>query len=183
MGFRRTKEELDAARLAVDAIVTRPPVPEMRRAWQEFIDRLEKAWNKFKLECDQVNNRAALDAASDLRKTDPLLQYLKQARHADQHTLQPSTMYGVGVEICLPPGAEVHLDFLKGTASAKGGDVMLRTAKPVYCLLPVTNRGVTFQPPTEHLGRPLTDATPAAVARLALEFYEALVAGSQTGAA
>jgi len=75
------------------------------------------------------------------------LQYLSQARHADEHSLQSSNMLGLGMIITLPPGATLALDFVRGTATAKGGDVSLKIGKPQYCLLPVTNRGVTFEPP------------------------------------
>jgi len=75
------------------------------------------------------------------------LQYLSQARHADEHSLQSSNMLGLGMIITLPPGITLDLDFIKGTPTAKGGDVSLKIGKPQYCLLPVTNRGVTFEPP------------------------------------
>jgi hypothetical protein len=175
MEFRRASEELEAAREALQKMENDPPIMEMRRAWQEFIDRIEKTWNKLKLECDKVGNRAALDAASNLRKTDPMLRYLSQARHADQHTLQSSTMFGLGFKISLPPGAEFHIDFIHGTASSKGADVSLRVGKPVYCLLPIVNRGISCDPPAEHLGKALGDVTPITVARLAFEFYRSLV--------
>ncbi|HSX80484.1 MAG TPA: hypothetical protein VLQ80_18180, partial [Candidatus Saccharimonadia bacterium] len=62
--------------------------------------------------------------------------------------------------ITLPPGATLALDFISGTATAKGGDVSLKIGKPQYGLLSVTNRGVTFEPPLVHLGESFTNMGP-----------------------
>src|SRR5207302_55247 len=48
------------------------------------------------------------------------LQYLSQARHADEHSLQSRNMLRLGMIITLPPGITLDLDFIKGTPTAKG---------------------------------------------------------------
>ncbi|MBZ5500114.1 MAG: hypothetical protein LAP85_27275 [Acidobacteriia bacterium] len=178
MKLRQARNELDALRLTLDTMRNAADVGLYRRAWQEFVDRLEKVWSKLKLEvgdCRIVSICQQINRAASLRKTDALLQYLGQARHADQHTLQVATMYGLGISITLPPGTDLAIDFAKGTASAKGGDVKLEIGKPQYRLLPIKNRGVTFHPPSIHLGQVLLGEDPIQVAELGFAFYEDLV--------
>lgn len=175
MQLRQTRNELEAANLALHTMQNEPGIPEMRRAWQDFLNRLEKVWNKVKLECGEKRSgpiRQQLDRVTVLRRTDSLLQYLSQARHVEEHSLQSSNMFGLGMIITLPPGATVDLDLIRWTATAKGGDVSLKISKPQYCLLPVTNRGVTFKPPLVHLDKSFTDMGPVMAAQLGFEFYD-----------
>jgi hypothetical protein len=118
--------------------------------------------------------RRHLDRAASLRKTDQLLQYLKQARHADEHSLQSSTFFAIPLEVTLPPRSAFIWNLSKGTVSAEGGDVALQVGKLQYHLLAITNREATFQPPTIHLGNPVVDSSPSGVAELGLLFYERL---------
>jgi hypothetical protein len=104
--------------------------------------------------------RRHLDRAASLRKTDQLLQYLKQARHADEHSLQSSTFFAIPLEVTLPPRSAFIWNLSKGTVSAEGGDVALQVGKLQYHLLAITNREATFQPPTIHLGNPVVDRPP-----------------------
>jgi hypothetical protein len=46
---------------------------------------------------------------------------------------------------------------------------------PTCVLVPVKDSGVTYQPPTTHLGQQLDDTTPLAVGRLAVLYLEALI--------
>src|SRR5215510_14702926 len=132
MQLRQTRNELEAANITLRTMQNDLGIPEMRRAWQDFLNRLEKVWNKVKLECSERKSgpiRQQLDQATVLRKTDSLLQYLSQARHAEEHSLQSSNMFGLGMTITLPPGATLDLDLVRGTATAKGGDVSLKIGK------------------------------------------------------
>jgi hypothetical protein len=98
---------------------------------------------------------------SSLRKSDPLLSYLQQARNVDEHSIQ-----------------ELAKDWdPKLTGIQKGNELHLSWQPWDRPLLPVKNRSVTFPPPKTHMGKslqPMLDkgnAEPRVVAELALEFY------------
>jgi hypothetical protein len=98
---------------------------------------------------------------SRLRKIDPLLNYLQQARNVEEHSIQ-----------------ELATDWdAKPTAVQIGTEVQLSWQPWDRPLLPVTNRGVKFAPPRIHLGASIDPllgkgkAEPRVVAELALRFY------------
>lgn len=134
--------------------------------WREFLQKLERAWNKAEAAVsDSPRCKRIIDTAINRRKTDPLLSYLRHARNADEHSLQ-----------------EVAKDWdakLRAEPSADG--ITLHWDKWDRPLLPVTNRGVVYDPPRLHLGQGLNDklgkgvAEPIVVADLALHFYRNLL--------
>ena len=177
MKLEKTKIELNAAQHAIERLKKAETYPEIKAAWQDVVSRLEKTWTKAKLECTGCvgEARRLLDTAAASRSSDELLIYLSQARHADQHSLESGTSWSLGMRIEVPPGASVTLDFEKGTAQAQDGDVQVAVAGPVYALIPVKNRGVTFNPPEQHLGNPVKGTDPITVAETGFSFYSQLV--------
>lgn len=177
MKLEKTKIELNAAQYAIERLKKAETYPELKAAWQDAVSRLEKTWTKAKLECAGCvgEPRTLLDTTAATRASDELLIYLSQARHADQHSLESGTSWGLSMHLEVPPGASVTLDFEKGTAQAQDGDVKVAVADPVYALIPVVNRGVTFNPPGQHLGNPVKGTDPIAVAKTGFSFYSQLV--------
>lgn len=57
-----------------------------------------------------------------------------------------------------------------------GQPLTLRAHPPTISLVPVTDRGVLYQPPTTHFGKPLADLSPLTIARLTIEYLEELIA-------
>jgi len=177
MKLEKTKIELNAAQYAIERLKKAETYPEMKAAWQDVVSRLEKTWTKAKLECAGCvgEPRTLLDTTTATRGSDELLIYLSQARHADQHSLESGTSWGLGMRIEVPAGASVNIDFETGTVKAKDGDIHVAVAGPVYALIPVVNRGVTFDPPEQHLGKPVKGTDPITVAKTGFSFYSQLV--------
>jgi hypothetical protein len=113
------------------------------------------------------------------RREDPVLQYVHQARNADEHGLdrvyserreELAEISGpaVTVELEAPDGRTVAKDLPAGRNT-----VYLRSVR----LVPVTDTrfGTTYQPPLEHLGKTLTHAHPSAIARLVLDYQAILI--------
>jgi hypothetical protein len=145
--------------------------------WQTFLDKLEKVWVKAEREFQHIRNRFEPWQASfkELRKTDPLLRYLYQARHADQHSIQPTageTLLSFMLEI--PPGSTVgvEIDKEKGQLRIHGACQIKAVSGPRQMLIPITNRGTQYNPPQEHLGQKLEDNSPHTVAEKGLAFYQ-----------
>jgi hypothetical protein len=112
--LHRTKAELRAAKRALETMKSATSLPDMREAWQTFIDRLEKIWVKVERECQPVRStfQPWQGEHKRMRDSDPLLVYLHQARHADQHSIQPGTLMArdIRVEVRLGGSATITFD-------------------------------------------------------------------------
>lgn len=132
------------------------------KAWRDFLHRIERVWVKTQAAVHGMLNWKKIESEIlHLRNTDPLLVYLRQARNVDEHTI-----------------AELAKDWdAKLTAVQKGSNIELSWQPWDRPLLPVRNRGVTYDPPKTHLGKSIEHlkgkgkAEPRVVAELALSFY------------
>ncbi len=111
------------------------------------------------------------------RRSDPLIQYMHQARNADEHGVKPISD--------IKPGS-VGVKSTTGALYIKRGvigngrieiEVDEKYGKPIFEITPATAILVTvhddrfkqsFDPPTHHNGEPIADTSPLSVATLAL---------------
>ncbi|MBF23325.1 MAG: hypothetical protein CML18_06895 [Pusillimonas sp.] len=133
-------------------------------AWREFLQAIDRAWNKILAKCQNEKKWPKLRSKfENIRKNDPLLKYISQARNVTEHTI-----------------SEVMKDWdanLKATPVANG--IQLSWSAWDRPLLPVTNRGTTFHPPKTHLSKSMSFyrknrpnvEEPRVVAELAMLFY------------
>jgi len=133
--------------------------------WREFLQKLERAWNKIQAGMAGEPNWKKLESEIEwLRKTDPLLRFLRQARNADEHSIQA---------LAGDWNANPRVSRVTRTSARLEWNPWGRP------LLPVTNRGVAYQPPKEHLGEPVRNkpmvAEPVVVAELGLKFYTSVL--------
>jgi hypothetical protein len=154
-----------------------PSLEEYATAWQDFIERLAKLWIKAEKECQPFRARFQpwQGRFKAIRDSDELLRYLHQARHADQHSIQPMTQEVLGqLMLSIPPlgTVEVQLDPEKGKLKIIGECSFALNQNRGYMLLPIVNRSVTYNPPTEYLGEKLSRNDPLLVAEKGLAFYE-----------
>jgi hypothetical protein len=177
----RSKEELRAAAAALERMREGIPYQQFAAEWQAFVDRLEKVWVKAERECQRFENKFKpwQGAFQALRKSDPLLRYLYQSRHADQHSVQVLTGFEMArLVLKLPPkgSAGIEINEEKGTMTISAGDQPVQfgvlAPRQQYCLFPITNKGVQYQTPTEHLGIQLDGTDPLLVAEKGFAFYQ-----------
>lgn len=143
-------------------------------------------------------------AKKQIRKSDPLLQYMFEARNDDEHGLGSAVelkpeLYEIGVSD--PRSSNrIHLNggpfsdvFIEGTTTAvafeggpppanlrvtslDGKPVRIRRTPATTILTPVSARGHrTYPPPTHHLGQPIKDTSPIAIAELNVAYLERLL--------
>jgi hypothetical protein len=180
----RSKREIRAATAALRAMREATSFDAYAVGWQTFLDRLEKVWVKTERECQLFRNQFEPWQATfkALRKSDSLLRYLHQARHADQHSIQPTAceIFG-GFLLEIPPGGtvEVSLDKEKGQLKITGACRVTTGLPPGIALLSIENRGTRYDPPSEHLGEKLTATDPLTVAEKGLAFYEDFVSQAE----
>ena len=121
----------------------------------------------------------------NVRRADPLLQYIYQARNDDEHGIEPTTeivpgSLAIGVN---KPGYSTHMtlsgSFKTGfqATSHDGKPVLAELTLPQIQLVSVHGRDKAkiYDPPKEHMGQSLTDTSPINVARLTLHYLSALV--------
>lgn len=137
---------------------------EYDRAWRDFLHCVDRAWNKLSAEAEGKKNWPKLKSEFErLRKTDPLLKYVVQARNASEHSIDP-------IIRDWQPNLRV---------TPTGNGALLEWDEWERPLLSVTNRGTIFHPPKKHLGKPMSNyrrkgvTEPHTVAELTMAFYVA----------
>jgi len=131
-------------------------------AWRDFLRRIERVYAKTRSASMHKSGWQKINSEiSSTRKNDPLLQYLQQARNADEHSIQ---------DVASDWDAQL-------TATPTEGGIRLNWKHWDRPLLPITNRGVTYIPARHHLGTSYEHllgkgkAEPVIVAEFALQFY------------
>ncbi|MGR3174178.1 MAG: hypothetical protein ACUZ8N_06220 [Candidatus Scalindua sp.] len=135
---------------------------EYEKAWREFLHRIERVWIKTQAAVHTMPNWQKIESkVARLRKKDPLLNYLQQARNVEEHSI-----------------SDLAKDWEpKFEAKQKGNKVELSWQEWDRPLLPVKNRGAVYNPPNSHMGKSIEHlkrkgkAEPRVIAELALKFY------------
>ena len=180
--LKHPRTELRAAARAIDGMRNAISLEEFETEWREFLTCIEKVWNKVERSCQSVRNRFEpwQGQYHHLRKKDMLLRYLKQARDADNHSIQDFTKIEPGsrsIRFANQHGGYIkHMEIRGGEIAAYEGDPIIVEDKPPHPVaVPVKNNGEWFNPPTTHLGQPVTTHHPVALAELGLKFYNEYV--------
>ncbi|MFM0507636.1 hypothetical protein [Paraburkholderia sp. RL17-373-BIF-A] len=168
---------LKRARDAVDSMKAKKHPAERAECWQDFLVHLERVWNKAHAHFSKSPKWSGWRSPYEhLRKTDPLLSYLRHARNADEHTANPiSTKTPGGLAINPARGTSLNIHRME----MKGGRVMLKTDAPVRFQIaggeavpiPVIDSGVEYLLPTHHRDKPIEPKF-VEMAELAIAFYE-----------
>lgn len=180
------KNELAQARAAVDAMRSSKSLDEFEENWKEFLRRLERAWNKA---CAHFGKSPKWNGWKGkheaLRKSDPLLSYLINARGADEHTVNEIVERkpgGIGINPA--EGNTLYIERMeinRGNISIKSPQRLKIEFLPAKTLLlPVVNRGRTYAVPTSHLGKAVDPTNVISVAERGVEFYERLLSEAET---
>lgn len=171
-------QELARAKEALAIMKASQSVEQFEEQWKEFLRRLERSWNKAHAHFGKSPKWNGWQGRIDnLRRTDPLLSYLVNARGAEEHTVNEITSRHVG-DFGINPaeGNSLHIKRME----FGNGRVLIQSPQEIkieflparMTLLPVVNRGRTYGLPTSHLGARVDPSNVIAVAQSALTFYE-----------
>jgi hypothetical protein len=157
---------------------------EFEDAWRDYLGALGRVWSKVERACQHIRNQFEpwQQPTTNERRTDPLLRYLHHARNADTHTIQEIVLFAPGsmtIQPTRPGGWFIERMVIRdGQLVEYSGDQPIRQeiTPPRIQLLPVTDRGVIYQTPTEHCGSPLPSTNPVTVAAIGLTYYAGYVA-------
>jgi hypothetical protein len=188
---KATKRLESARRHLVEAECARS-YREFESAWTPMLVALNNIYAALEQGAkDNTRSRPWFGRKKYERRCDPLLQYLHQARDADEHSLAPVTQLKHG-SVGIGAVGSVYIKRLQIDSSEDGTRVELETGpgstgKPIISVTPatarlvaVTSRGVTYDPPDLHQDKKLEDGSPIAVARLGLAYHELLIEEAKT---
>ena len=182
----QAREELSEAAKAVVAMRQAQNLDALEVAWKEFLKRIDRTWNKAEGHYYRSPKwHSWSEKYACLRTKDPLLLYLRQSRNVEEHSIepiairQPSRLTLDGI-----PDASGHKALFIKEMRMENGHVYIDTGgtpavmnfSPGHIrLVPVTQRGVTYQPPTMHMGRAVDSNDLLGIADLAFNFYKAFL--------
>ncbi|MCX4152363.1 MULTISPECIES: hypothetical protein [Paraburkholderia] len=162
----------------VQALKAQTDPQKQAESWQDLLIQLERVWNKSEAHFSKSPKWTGWKSNYErLRKVDPLLSYLRHARNADEHTAEEITERKPGSWTLNPAiGKSLHIKHMninKGQIERLETDVPVKftvidgAAAPID----VTDRGVAYAVPTEHLGKSIPSPNFVAMAELAVDFY------------
>lgn len=169
--------ELVWAAEALDEMLNAKDLERYEKAWIDYLHYLDRAWNNLIDYCDVHRvGQKYVSSVGNLRNTAGLLQYLKQARNSDEHSIREV----VAVEAAKTTitggagGGTIVRGVIHGSGQTEGlVGVNINVAfHPEYLVvIPVTSRGVQYQVPTQHLGNAIETKLPHELARMGLDYY------------
>lgn len=170
--------ELAKAKASIEGMRDAKSLDEFEEHWKTFLNVLERVWNKASHHYSKSPKWNGWKGKYEqLRKKDPLLVYLINARGADEHTVNEIVSRepgGIGINPA--EGNSLYIEEMtinKGTISIKSPQKIRVDFIPARTtLLPVVNRGQTFPIPISHLGTPIDPSKVIEVAEAGIEFYE-----------
>ncbi|OEZ49268.1 hypothetical protein JAB1_24580 [Janthinobacterium sp. MP5059B] len=180
-----TNRDLREAASAIEEMASTTNLEDLKSAWEIYLFRIERAWERAERAIRVVPGKEAqswLSANSKLRRADPLLQYLKQARNAETHAVASSVESDKFISISDRFGRPFNLNNVKISVEEQtlvidldSYDIGLDWTAKSGCADPklqrICCRGTWYEPPRRHLGNIIEDEHPVAIAALGLNFY------------
>jgi hypothetical protein len=162
-----TKRDIDVAMRELEEMARATTLCELKTAWESFLFRVERAWERTERFVQQQSGGAAqswLSTNAKLRRVDPLLQYLKQARNAETHAIASSVESDKVISITDRFGRPFIVNDVKlsveGTTlviDLNSLDIGIDWTGKVEPTNPklqqIVVRGKKYDPPTRHLER------------------------------
>ena len=121
--------ELAKARAAIEIMRNAKALDEFEESWKEFLGRLERIWSKSKSHFGKSPKWNGWKGKFEpLRKTDPLLSYLINARGADEHTVNEivGRMPG-GIGINPAEGSSLYIEHME----SKDGNIFIKSPQKI----------------------------------------------------
>ncbi|EKZ9012743.1 hypothetical protein QNF07_004867 [Vibrio alginolyticus] len=187
--FKAARQELKVADAAIERMKIASNFDDFDSEWRLYLNAIEKVFVKVERAAQPYRNKFEpwQGKFNKLRKKDSLLKYLKQARHADNHSIQDVAKVTPGVYSFSVPGGPgvTHIQTLRtdhtgrvveyvGNRPAQIVDIPSR----LQCV-GFQNNGTNFNPPKEHLGKNLKSDNPVYLSELGLAFYQQFLAAAE----
>jgi hypothetical protein len=186
LAIKKAKLRLDKARADLVAVKISKSFGEFQNSWAAFLLSANTIYTSLEQGAKNYpKSEKWFSEKKKFRKNDALLQYLHQARNADDHGIEPVTELILGSVNIGPidPNrrgvisnsiVEILDDGIKISNLAGIDNLRIEETLPKVALITVINRGVRYPPPSKHTGSALTDVSPVNVASLGIAHFEKL---------
>jgi hypothetical protein len=173
--------EIQRAEKHLDDMANAKLISDYEASWQEFLYRLERIWERGRLHYAKENWYPKLYGPyAKLRKKDPLIKYLKQARNAETHTIAGTISSPLSVQLKEKYGRPFSIKYLETTFEDGVLTVSIDTQELFFDfdtkisrdapqLTRFKSRRDWYNPPTSHLGNTISSRNPILVGKLGLE--------------
>jgi hypothetical protein len=184
--IEKAKDRIESAKAHLKSLEASKDYKSSRRHWYDF---LTASNNVFSVLQQGAKGSSKSDAwfakRRQERRQDPLLCYMQHARNADEHNV-PSVTALDRERMVFHEGdkAVASVDDMVGNKGIfhhpgdKPPDLPKIDHIRIYPerakLIRVRDRNVDYDPPTEHLGSTIPEVSPLTVARLMLNYVEAM---------
>lgn len=168
------------ARQKLEAIRASNNPATLDALWSDYLTHTQRAYTKLRIACAEGPSKLWCDKLIERRRSDELLQYLLHARNADEHGIEAITEKTEGRVLFKPkpPATSIKIDYLEivrgvitmGPETQRNAIIELVPA--AVKLVPVRDRGVTYQIPRRHRGEDFNDPTLIGVGEIGLAFLE-----------
>jgi hypothetical protein len=188
--IEKAKDRLASAKLRIKDLESAKSYEKSRQNWYEFLISSNAVFSILEQGSKGggiVFQNWYIEKKKE-QKTDPLLCYLHHARNADEHNIQSVTEIDLQKVVMVENGkpvAEMRRSVNKKgifhpvkefTSTQISRINEIRIYPDRARLISVVDRGVNYDPPEKHLGSPMDDNGPIAVANLMVQYLERLIA-------
>jgi hypothetical protein len=171
---------LDKASASIQVLRSATTFSEFESAWTDFLLAAGRVFSKLEQGAKHDGNSSAwFGRHRGERRADPLLSYLHHARNADEHGIERITELKPG-SIKFGSTGATHIKKMtisggRVEAEISGSPLKFAITPSTARLIAVTDRGVVYTPPTEHLGKPIQDQSAVGIAELAASYLRAMI--------
>jgi hypothetical protein len=185
--FTSAKDKLRVTREKLELLKATDSLATAADAWSDFVTQAQRTFQRLQKATEKGSSKAWSDQIKNARKTDPLLSYVWQARNAEDHGLGERITEVDAGGFGINAGPSGYIEHLRIRSDGSTTEIEYRGDDPPTLhriparlkLVRVTNRGEVYDPPTEHLGQPLRNVTPAGVADLAFTYLQKMIAEAE----
>ncbi len=172
-------KEFELAESLIESMAMANNLEDYEQHWRDFLRNLDRGFNKLSDICSSFKiAKSTVDSIVVIRKNDPLIQYLMQARNCDEHTVRSITTRTQGFTRI--QGGENGGTIIKGEIVGGeypgsleiSGNLNIEFKIDYLRVIPVLNRNIKYEVPTTHLGKKITSEMPHVLAKLGLDFYK-----------
>lgn len=175
-------QELDRAEKHLDDMAAASSISEYEASWQDFLYRLERFWERTKLRYQKESwFSGCYGSFAKLRRGDPLLKYLKQARNAETHSIQGTVNSPMNIVLRDKLGRPFTIRDLRVKFENKVLTVSLDTHELLLDIDTYIRRDAPhvarfksrkdwINPPKSHLGNRIETGDPVVIGKLGLDF-------------
>ena len=191
MNFSLPKKDLVIARSEIEKMKSTISFSEFTEAWQNYLMRIEKVWEFVERALrGQPGFQQWYAPYNNLRRKDPLLIFLRQARNAEVHSATATVAKPLKMAVVDRSGRGFQLNSISSrlengtlTIDLDSPDILLNLNARLIPTDPEVVRfkcrGKWYNPPWQHLKERISNLHPVYIASVGLDFYNVFLQESE----